>query len=278
LADDWLQRHDDPEMWEAVDRIPAQQLWEVHRTLKRKLLRVVREKGRARWNDDGLSAGQLVAFGSLLDPDVLTIGFARRFATYKRGNLLLRDRERLRRILLDHDRPVQIVFAGKAHPADEAGKFVLQEVFQACMDPSFAGRLAFIEEYDKHIGILMVQGVDVWLNNPRPPQEASGTSGQKAAMNGVPNCSVLDGWWCEGYNQRNGWAVDATIGADDEATAQALYRLLEEQIVPLYYQRDSNDVPDGWVSLMKESIRSLAAPFSARRMLKEYVQTMYLAE
>lgn len=277
LAEDWLNRHDDQQLWEGVDRIPDEELWAAHLSLKRRLVSLARERARRRWQVDGVSAGQMVAFGSLLDPDALTLGFARRFATYKRGNLILRDSQRLRRMLNDRLRPVQIIFSGKAHPADEPGKFVLQEVFQACMAHEMAGRVAFIEEYDTHVGHHMIQGVDVWLNNPRPPLEASGTSGQKAGLNGVPNCSVLDGWWQEGYNGNNGWAIDADTAGDDGATAEAIYGLLEEEIIPRYYRRDERDVPLQWVAIMKETIRSLAAPFSARRMMKQYLEQMYLA-
>ncbi|HSR53740.1 MAG TPA: alpha-glucan family phosphorylase [Acidobacteriota bacterium] len=277
LAVDWMSRHDEQDLWEFVERIPDQILWEAHLRLKARLVRLVQEKARTRWHDDSLSAGQLAGLGSLLDPAALTIGFARRFATYKRGNLILRDAQRLKRMLNDSLRPVQIVFAGKAHPADEPGKFVLQEVFQACMSSDMAGRVAFIEEYDEHVAHHMIQGVDVWLNNPRPPLEASGTSGQKSSLNGVPNLSVLDGWWHEGHNGKNGWGIDAQTGGDDEATAEAIYHLMEEEIIPLYYRRDHQGIPRQWVEMMKETIRSLAAPFSARRMMKQYAEEMYVA-
>ena len=233
-----------------------------------------------------MEASQVVASGALLDPEALTIGFARRFATYKRATLIFRDVRRLKQILHAERRPVQIVFAGKAHPADGGGKQYIQQVYQFAQDPEFGGRIVFLENYDLHMARFLVQGVDVWLNNPRRPNEASGTSGMKAAMNGVPNLSVLDGWWPEAYHARdqhrppNGWAFgEAEYGdwdTQDEVDSQALYRLLEEDVVPLYYRRDPAGVPHGWVQVMKESIRTSVAAFSMRRMVKEYISQMYL--
>ena len=275
VGDEWLQQHDDPSIWERVFEIPDEKLWETHLLLKRKLLNFIRKRARRRWLEQSVSSGQMVGFGVLLNPEALTIGFARRFATYKRATLILSDRERLKRILRDPWKPVQIIFAGKAHPDDEPGKAQLQQIFEACSSPEFGGRLAFLEEYDKHVAHHLVQGVDVWLNTPRPPQEASGTSGQKAALNGIPNCSVLDGWWWEGYNGMNGWAIEEDPGGDDAATANGLYEILEEQIIPTFYARDAQGIPGEWVRIMKEAIRSTAAVFSARRMLKEYAEKLY---
>ena len=269
----WRDNHDDPELWEKIVEIPDRELWGRHVRLKNKLFHFVRERARKRWDTEAISPSQIIALGSLLDPDALTIGFARRFTTYKRAALILLDSERLKRILNNPSKPVQIIFAGKAHPADEPGKHLLQRVFQSCASSTMGGRVTFIEDHDKHVAHHLVQGVDVWLNNPRPPQEASGTSGQKAALNGVPNFSVLDGWWCEGYNGKNGWAIEE--GEDDAATADSIYDLLEQEIVPLFYQRDSNGIPIDWIKLMKEAIRSAAAPFSARRMVKQYFSRMY---
>jgi starch phosphorylase len=233
-----------------------------------------------------MQASQVLASGALLDPEALTIGFARRFATYKRADLIFRDVRRLKRILHAERRPVQIVFAGKAHPADGGGKEFIQQVYQFAQDPEFGGRIAFLEDYDLHMARFLVQGVDIWLNNPRRPNEASGTSGMKAAMNGVPNLSVLDGWWPEAYRPAqegraaNGWSFGEMQYADwetqDEVDSQALYRLLEEEVVPLYYDRDANGLPRGWVQVMKEAIRTSVAAFSMRRMVKEYVEQMYL--
>ena len=213
----------------------------------------------------------------MLDPSVLTIGFARRFATYKRADLILQDLPRLRRLLNDRWRPIQIIFAGKAHPSDEPGKRILQKVFNIGRDPSIGGRIAFVEDYGEQIAQYLVQGVDVWLNNPLPPMEASGTSGMKAALNGVPQLSILDGWWIEGYNGKNGWAISAAANGEDRDAqdAAALYQLLETEIIPLYYRMSDDGIPHGWVKVSKETIRSNAVRFSARRMVKEYLQHYY---
>lgn len=272
LGEDWHSRHDDPELWNRVLNIPDEELWHTHQRLKSKLIHFMRNRARQTWMGDGSSAGKLVALGTLLSPDALTIGFARRFATYKRATLILRDLERLKAILLDASRPIQIIFAGKPHPADEPGKYLLKQVFEVCSNPAFGGRIAFIENYDKQVAHHLVSGVDIWLNNPEPPKEASGTSGQKASLNGVLNLSVLDGWWCEGYNGQNGWAIE---GDNDDAAAHSLYRLIEEEAVPKYYRRDASGIPHEWIGLMKEAIRSVAAPFSARRMLREYMDQIY---
>jgi glycogen phosphorylase len=212
---------------------------------------------------------------------VLTIGFARRFATYKRAALLFSDEERLARILFNEDRPVQIVFAGKAHPADRPGQRVIQDIFSRSRAAKLAGRVFVIEDYDMRSGRYLVQGVDVWLNNPRRPLEASGTSGMKAAMNGVVNCSVLDGWWDEGFNGENGWAIggreaNPDEGAQDWADAQEIYRLLEEEVVPAYYERDEDGLPRRWLKLMKASMASTIWQFSTTRMLEEYAEELYL--
>jgi starch phosphorylase len=286
LGPDWEAIQDDQSLWEAIDAIPDDILWAAHQQLKAKLLAFVDERTRVLWRGGELEASQVLASGVLLDPEALTIGFARRFATYKRATLLFRDPQRLRRILFAERRPVQIVFAGKAHPADGGGKELIQQVYQFAQDPDFGGRIAFLEDYDLHMARFLVQGVDVWLNNPRRPNEASGTSGMKAAMNGVPNLSVLDGWWLGGYRQAqgdrppNGWAFgDAQYddwNVQDEVDSQALYRILEEQLVPLFFDRDVEELPRGWVRVMKEAMRTSIAAFGTRRMLKEYIQQMYL--
>jgi starch phosphorylase len=286
LGEDWEQRHDDPALWDRLAEIPDEALWAAHQQLKAKLLTFTDERTRQRWRGGQMAASQVLASGALLDPEALTIGFARRFATYKRATLIFRDERRLKQILHAGGRPVQIVFSGKAHPADGGGKEYIQQVYQYTQDPEFGGRIAFVEDYDLHVARFLVQGVDLWLNNPRRPNEASGTSGMKAAMNGVPNCSVLDGWWPESYHPAqdgrpaNGWAFGETQydnwDTQDEVDSQALYRLLEDQIVPLYYDRDAAGVPHGWVAVMKEAIRTSAAAFSMRRMVKEYIDQMYL--
>jgi starch phosphorylase len=280
LGPDWIDRHDDATMWERVTEVPEEELWAAHLHLKRKLMTLIRERARRRWMAGEMDAGQALCAGTLLDPDALVIGFARRFATYKRAALILSDEERLGALLHDPYRPVQLVFAGKAHPADEEGKRVLQRVYQAAKDPANGGRIAFIEDYDLQVARYLVQGVDLWLNTPRVPHEASGTSGQKAAINGVPNLSVLDGWWAEGYRGSNGWAIGSAArpGADassDAEDAESLYCLLESEVVPLYYQRDGDDVPRGWCALMKEAIRTAVPVFCARRMVKEYAERFY---
>jgi starch phosphorylase len=260
--------------------IPDHELWAVRQTMKRKLMSFIRERARSGWMQGHLQATQVLSRGTLLDPEALTIGFARRFATYKRATLLFRDLERLKRLLQNQWRPVQLVFAGKAHPADEPGRYFIHEVLSFCHDHKLGGHVAFVEDYDMHMAKFLVQGVDVWLNTPRYPMEASGTSGQKAAFNGVLNFSVLDGWWDEGYNGANGWAIEPLTGnhdvqAQDSHDAEQLYRLLEQETVPLYYQRDLDGVPRGWIQLIKESLRTVAPRFCTKRMVKEYVNTLY---
>jgi starch phosphorylase len=286
LGPDWDIIHDDQALWETIDAIPDEKVWAVHQLLRAKLLSHIDERTRLLWRGGGMEPRQVLASGVLLDPEALTIGFARRFATYKRATLLFRDPQRLRRILFAERRPVQIVFAGKAHPADGGGKDLIQQVYKFAQDSDFGGRIAFLEDYDLHMSRFLVQGVDVWLNNPRRPNEASGTSGMKAAMNGVPNLSVLDGWWLEGYRPAqgdrpaNGWAFGETQYDDpevqDEVDSQALYRLIEEQVAPLFFSCGAGMVPVGWVRVMKEAMRSSIAAFGTRRMVKEYTQQLYV--
>jgi glycogen phosphorylase len=286
VAADWAERHDETALWDKLYDVPNEVLWETHHELKGKLLAFADQRIRQSWRSGGLQPSQVLATGALLDPEALTIGFARRFATYKRATLLFRDVSRLKRILHAERRPVQIVFAGKAHPADAGGKEYIQQVYQFAQDPEFGGRIAFLEDYDLHMARFLVQGVDIWLNNPRRPMEASGTSGMKAAMNGVPNLSVLDGWWAEAYQPAqdgrpaNGWAFGEAQyhdwDAQDEVDSQTLYRLLEEEVVPLFYERDAFGIPHGWVRVMKEAMRTSLAAFSMRRMVKEYVEDLYL--
>lgn len=280
LGPDWAEHCDDPAVWHRVTDIPDHELWAVRQTLKRKLMSFIRERARGGWVHGRLASNQVLAGGTLLDPEALTIGFARRFATYKRATLLFSAMERLKHLLQDRWRPVQIVFAGKAHPADEPGRQFIHEVYGFCRDHGLGGHIAFLEDYNMHMAKFLVQGVDVWLNTPRPPMEASGTSGQKAALNGVPHLSVLDGWWHEAYDGANGWAIplapDLTDPhALDAHDAEHLYRILEADVVPLYYQRDRDDIPRGWVELVKDAIRTVAPRFSARRMVKEYTDLLY---
>ena len=279
LGSTWTDRHDDPELWNGILAIPDAELWSVRQALRRYLFAFMRERMRQRWTVEHVSTPRVVAGGTLLAPDALTIGFARRFTGYKRAELIFHDAERLARILNAIERPVQIIFAGKSHPADDIGKHNLQRVYKRALDPLFGGRVAFVDDYDLHVAHFLVQGCDVWLNNPRKPMEASGTSGMKAALNGVPHLSIGDGWWAEGFDGTNGWTIDGGVSGDDAAVdaadAAALYRLLEEDVVPAYYERDAAGVPHRWMAIVKQAIRTVAPRFSARRMVKEYVQRMY---
>ena len=280
IGENWLDKQDTPEIWDRVFEIPNEKIWGVHQQLKRKLVGAIRERMRSRWAQDKVSLQQLIALGALLDPESLTIGFIRRFAEYKRPTLIFRDIERLKRLVVNDWYPVHIIFAGKSHPADLASKKILQQVYNVAADPAFQGRIVFIENYDMHIARYLVQGVDVWLNTPRRLQEASGTSGMKATLNGALHLSVRDGWWHEAYTGKNGWAIGNELPGnspeeEDKVDAESIYTLLEKEIVPLYYHRDQNGIPHSWVQLMKESIRSNVPRFCARRMLKEYVERMY---
>jgi len=277
LDPEWLADHDNPLVWELIDKIPDEELWRTHYWLKIKLIDAVRERSRLRWAEDHASPSIVITGGTLLDPSVLTLGFARRFATYKRADLLFYDMQRLKKLLSDRWRPIQIIFAGKAHPADDPGKQIIQKVFNAARDPETGGRIAFVEDYGEQLAQYMVHGVDVWLNNPLPPMEASGTSGMKAALNGVPQLSIMDGWWMEGFNGKNGWAFNhkEVDGNRDAVDAAELYRILEEELVPMYYNVTDEGVPLDWVTVMKNSIKSNAAKFSARRMVKEYIEKFY---
>jgi starch phosphorylase len=280
LGPNWVADQDNPAIWERILEIPDEEIWDLHQHLKRKMIRFFGERARRSWVEGTNDPTQVLTGGTLLDADSLTIGFARRFATYKRATLIFSDIERLKMLILNIHKPVQLVFAGKAHPADDPGKMLIQSVYNMAKHNQMGGRIAFIEDYDMHMARYLVQGVDLWLNTPRRPREASGTSGQKAALNGVPNLSILDGWWAEGYNGANGWAIGQGQEYDDqdyqdEVDASSLYQLLEDEIVPLFYDRDRDRIPRGWVAIMKESIRSCAPVFGTRRMLKEYT-ALYL--
>lgn len=280
LGSRWMEQQDDPGLWDGILAVPDAELWAVRQSLREHLFTFVRDRARLRWTLERVGAPRVVAAGTLLDTSTLTIGFARRFTGYKRPELIFHDAERLARILNATDRPVQVVFAGKSHPADDVGKHHLQRVYKRALDPVFGGRVAFVDDYDLHVAHFLVQGCDVWLNNPRRPLEASGTSGMKAALNGVPHLSIGDGWWAEGFNGSNGWLIDGGATAIDNETvdasdAAALYRLLEEEVVPAYYDRDAAGVSRRWLVLVKEAIRSVAPRFCARRMVKEYAERMY---
>ncbi len=282
LGKEWRENPDDPEIWEKIESIPDAEIWAVKRHQKRKMARFINDRARAQWLSGTVHPVQTLAAGVLLDSDALTIGFARRFPTYKRGYLILHDYERLLSLINNVDTPIQILFSGKAHPADEPGKLIVQQLYRAIKDHRSGGRLVFIEDYNMEIARYLVQGVDVWLNTPRRPNEASGTSGMKSAMNGGLNFSILDGWWHEGYNGKNGWSIgsekqyDSTEKQDTE-DALSLYEILEERIVPLYYSnRNDSNIPTGWMMKVKNAIRTLSPQFCTRRMVSDYVRNMYI--
>ncbi len=267
--------------WERTAQLPTAELWEAHQRQKLELAIFARGRLRSQFARHGEAPSTLEELEEVLDPGILTIGFARRFATYKRATLLFSDLDRLARILWDADRPVQVIFAGKAHPADRPGQGVIQDIFGRSRSPKLRGRVFILEDYDIRIARFLVQGVDVWLNNPRRPLEASGTSGMKAGVNGVLNVSVLDGWWDEGFTGDNGWAIggretNPDEGAQDWSDAQDLYRILEQELVPAYYERDVDGLPARWAELMRSSIASIIWRFSTTRMLHQYVEELYL--
>ncbi len=277
----WEENLTNQDFWRRVIDIPDPVLWGTHQALKLRLVHFVRERVRKQRERLGESPESIRAANRLLDPEILTIGFARRFATYKRGLLLFSQKERLRRLLNDTTRPVQFIFAGKSHPKDEGGKSLIQEVYKLSREPEFHGRIVFVEDYDTYIARRLVQGVDLWLNNPLRPLEASGTSGMKGPPNGGLNLSVLDGWWCESYNGNNGWAIgsditDGTVEFQSEIDAASLYQLLENQIIPLYYAKPDGKLPLAWLQLMRESIRSVTPAFNTHRMVKEYAEKVYI--
>ncbi len=283
LGKNWTMRIDDQAMWDGVEKIPDEKLWAVKNQLRAKLINFVRMRIRQRLIRLNVPPHDIQATAGLLNPNAVSIGFARRFATYKRATLIFHDTERLKRIVHgDGARPVQFIFSGKAHPRDEPGKDFIREVYQRSFEAGLAGHLIFLEDYDMNIARHMVAGVDVWLNTPRRPMEASGTSGQKAGLNGSPNFSILDGWWAEGYNGNNGWAIgDPSAEYADEATqnhadALFIYEILEQKIVPTFYDRDVTGIPTSWLKLVKESIRSVAPQFSMTRMIKEYTNNLYV--
>jgi len=279
ICPDWFEHHDKEYVWALIDRVPDAKLWELHYALKIKLINRILQFKRRDWMKYQADCANVVAGGALIDPNTLTIGFARRFSTYKRADLIFQDLDRLKKILNNPWKPVQIIFAGKAHPADDEGKRILQRIYQYAQQPEFGGRIAFVEDYGEQVAKYLVQGVDVWMNNPVPPLEASGTSGMKAAVNGVLNFSIADGWWIEGYNGKNGWIFGKSHTNNDRnwEDASEMYSLLENEIVPLYYDTDLDGIPHKWVAMMKESIKSNAPRFSSRRMVKEYMHKYYIS-
>jgi starch phosphorylase len=277
----WQRQSSADETWAAIEAVDDGELWETHLSLKAQLLEFIRRRAREQAERRSEPAEALQRLGKILSPDALTIGFARRFATYKRANLLLADLERLNAMVNDAKRPVQFVFAGKAHPHDEPGKRVLQQIAQMMRDPDFGNKFVFLENYDINVGRHLVQGVDVWLNNPRRPLEASGTSGQKVVLNGGLNLSVLDGWWAEAYDGMNGFAIGSgrthsNMDVHDSRDGEDLYRVLLEEVIPLYYQRDRDGLPRGWIKRMKRTIRTLGWRFNADRMVMDYTEKCYI--
>ena len=281
LGPDWVRRSGEPAVWETIEHIDSGELWETHQVLKARLLSFVRQRAVRQAERRGEAREVLAPLGRALSLDALTIGFARRFATYKRANLVFQDLEQLLALLNDPQLPIQIVFAGKAHPLDTPGKQVLQQIAQSARNPQFAGKVVFVEDYDINVGRHLVQGVDVWLNTPRRPLEASGTSGQKVVLNGGLNLSVLDGWWAEAYDGSNGFAIGlgethSATEIHDRADGKALYRALMEEVIPLYYQRNHDGLPTAWIARMKSAIRTLGWRFNADRMVMDYVTKCYV--
>jgi starch phosphorylase len=281
LGADWPEHSGEARIWEGIENVDDGELWETHLALKQRMIEFIRRRAIEQATNRAEGAETIQKLSRVLSPDALTIGFARRFATYKRANLVLRDIERLGAMVNDLKRPVQFVFAGKAHPHDEPGKRVLQEIANLMRTPLFADKFVFVEDYDINVGRLLVQGVDVWLNNPRRPLEASGTSGQKVVLNGGLNLSVLDGWWAEAYDGQNGFAIGtgrthSNMDIHDSRDAEDLYRALREEVIPLFYNRDRDGLPRGWIKRMKRTIRTLGWRFNANRMVMDYLLHSYI--
>ena len=281
LPGDWIERLEDKSMWDDINQIPDAQLAATQHELKEEMIQFVRGKLQEQLRRTGASAADVAAAGEALSAEALTIGFARRFATYKRATLLFRDRERLSKIVNNPAHPVQFIFAGKAHPADNPGKAFIQEIYKLSRDPEFAGKIVILENYDMNVARHLVQGVDIWLNNPRRPLEASGTSGMKASFNGAPNFSVLDGWWREGYDGTNGWPIGeereySDLNIQDDADAFSMYETLEHTIVPLYYGKDTEGQNHGWLKTVRRAIITVNPEFAMQRQVIDYVQKFYL--
>jgi starch phosphorylase len=281
---DWTEIALNPEEWKkGIAKISDEELWQAHLLLKQRLVAFVRHRSFHARLSNNESMDYTESARTMFDPGALTIGFARRVAAYKRWSLLLADPHRLLRLINNEERPLQFVFAGKAHPQDQGAKFILQQLARWKYDPLVRHRAVFLQDYDQEIARQLVQSVDVWMNVPRRPLEASGTSGEKVAMNGGLNLSVLDGWWIEGYDGTNGFAigddVESNEAADvDEADAESLYRMLEEVVVPTYYERDNQGIPRRWIAMMKRSIETLVPAFNSDRMVEEYARRIYLQE
>lgn len=277
----WQDRIYSDETWKRIDKIPDEELWEAHKQRKIKLLKLVRDNVTARLKNNGVHYEKIREIVSGLNPDALTIGFARRFATYKRAALIFKDLERITQILNDTNRPVQIIFAGKAHPADKEGQDLIKYIHEISLMPQFKGKIFLLENYNINVARHLVSGVDVWLNNPRRPMEASGTSGEKASVNGVVNFSILDGWWAEGYNTKNGWAIGTneeyySYEEQDLADSESIYKTLEDKIIPTYYNKNEKGLSETWIRLMKNSIMSTGGKYSTARMVVDYTEKLYM--
>jgi starch phosphorylase len=281
LGLEWMKEPANHQVWDHVEDILDNELWKAHETRRAKLIAYIRRELKSHFEKRGATPGEIKRVSEVLNPEYLTIGFARRFAAYKRGNLLFRDIRRLKQIINNASRPIQIVFAGKAHPRDNLGKELIKSIVHAVRDPELRDKIVFIENYDITTARYLVQGVDVWLNTPRRPLEASGTSGMKVVFNGGLNLSVLDGWWCEGYSSDVGWAIGSGEEYDnhdyqDEVEANALYDLLEKEVAPTFYDRSEDGIPRQWVEKMKASIRKLSPQFNSNRMVQQYTEKFYL--
>ena len=281
LPANWFLRTGEPEVWAGFEDVTPGELWETHQTLKYRLINYSRNRLVKQAKLRGEPESKLVKLNEALDPLTLTIGFARRFAPYKRADLFMAEFDNLARMISDADRPIQFVFAGKAHPADDQGKAILQKIYKLSQEQEFQGKIVFLEDYDINLGRHLVQGVDVWLNNPRRPLEASGTSGQKVVLNGGLNCSVLDGWWAEAYDGQNGFTIGSghahvDTGVQDDRDAKSLRRVLLEEVIPLYYERDADDLPQAWIKRMTRAVRTLGWRFNADRMVMDYVLQTYI--
>lgn len=277
----WQDNIHEDKVWEKINNIPDKTLWETHQDRKEKLLKIVKDSTTQRLRRSGYSYDEINEITSKLNPNALTIGFARRFATYKRATLIFKDLERITQILNNSEKPVQLIFAGKAHPADKEGQDLIKRIHEISMMPQFKGKIFLLENYNIAMSQYLVSGVDVWLNNPRRPMEASGTSGQKASVNGVINFSVLDGWWAEGYNQENGWTIGTnaeynSYEEQDIADSQSMYRTLEDKIIPTYYNKNEEGISPKWIRIMKNSIISTGGKYSTARMLVDYTNNLYM--
>jgi starch phosphorylase len=280
IGPNWSEEMVDTSIWESIDQIPDEEFWRTHQRCKAHLVAFARGRLKAQMQRRGTYHTELNWAEEVLDPEALTIGFAKRFASYKRGNLLLKDQKRLIKLLTDKNRPVQVIFAGKAHPKDTQGKEIIRQITHFANQYDARRRIVFLEDYDINVARFLVRGVDIWLNNPRRPMEASGTSGMKAAINGALNMSTLDGWWCEGYKPERGWAIGAGESYDDTSyqdmvESQAIYNMLENEIVPLFYTRSADNLPRAWVHRMKNSIKWITPQFNTHRMVAEYTQRFY---